>query len=1313
MGDGYYRNVSSTGTAQTTYTEDVDGDGASNDDCIAFWKYSFTEPMNTSGIYYQKHTATNPIFYGGITSFYNATGKSIYEGMLNANHDLRDDCNYMDIQTSSVKHKNYGFWFFKKEDFLNGGHTNPVTFDANSLISINGFRYWSGLDGGRWVVRDGNQFYISQATFGVAPEVVFRQTVSLSPNSTLWAPYTPTGDYDIRFKNPSTAIFTAHTFTDVTAVGFYIYRDNLATGNTQLKWNAFELRANVTRPETPSYNITNMSQIPVSGGIYMSDNEIDYALWRKVYNWAVSNQYCLVLDATGYVFDRDGDMGSMDVGNVVHTATEPATDMSWYDAVLWCNALSEMEGFTPCYYFDQAKTKVLRTIKNRTDSTRYTDKFPIYVDYTRNGYRLPTLDEWNSASSGSSAGWISGETTKPVGTSSPNSAGLFDMIGNVWEYCWDTNQAGEYFDPTSQLSHTVIGGAFSGNVSNPTTPVKKWGDIPSKGNPNIGFRIVRSENGTTPASSQSTGAMAIWTILDGQKITPTAAPTKIVNLVNADVVKISGNKTYKTVGDPLYESDNTGFTRTDDALVTISPFYMSKFETSYDKWREIYNWGEMNGYNFDDDGAMGCQNYRLGELTHNINEPVTETNWNDIMLWCNALSEYEGKEPVYFADAPKTIVMKKGLQWRIAMEQRLMDEGQLGVNGYPAYTNNATFARYEKNGYRLPTYAEWEVAYRSGNGAKSLGIPSSIGTSWLVNNSNDQTHDIFTSGDQPNSLGIYHLSGNVSEYVMGRRLLDYYHYHNPKDDPDEYMFGIEFRGSNFGAPARNAAEGAIGQYSCRASAPRPFLGFRVVRCDADEHKDSEPPIDIKIDVNPANYNDNTGKTFHNNNKRTGEFIKTGVSTTSVRTKWTFVTGGKVQSAPVVVDGILYVGSDDKYVYAINATTGVEVWKCLTGGAIETSSPTIYGNKLFIGSKDAFLYCIDINTGLLLWKKKGYSTAYVKSSPTVLFNTVIATFHGEFNATSTIGYDINTGTEVWRYHGSRANEGAVSADQTKVFMSTSDNLYAAADIATEIKQWEGVGVHNAASMPIVDENSVLYSCEHQLKSLNIQTGIANWTKTLNYNSDAKPWSTPAIGMVDLNGSSQKLIFWTTLYSPIARNSATKKSYVTAYKVDGTQIWQRNDFTAGFRSSPALAANVVYVGNDDSYMYAFDAATGNTIWSFKTGAAISSSPWVENGAIYFGSDDGTIYAIEADTTSLLNNTFSNQFSIYPSPATENLTVNCIEEVSNVRITNLHGQSFNLDFDARLSKINVSNLPSGIYSIQVFSKTKDLGKRFFVKK
>lgn len=144
----------------------------------------------------------------------------------------------------------------------------------------------------------------------------------------------------------------------------------------------------------------------------------------------------------------------------------------------------------------------------------------------------------------------------------------------------------------------------------------------------------------------------------------------------------------------------------------------------------------------------------------------------------------------------------------------------------------------------------------------------------------------------------------------------------------------------------------------------------------DELRSDETPTETPTQT-PRNAPAESWPMFAHDSKNSGHNQSTFCPVDVIEPRWEFDTGAAVRSSPAVVRGVVYIGSDDGNVYAINATTGEEEWAFQTDGAV-VSSPAVLRNVVYVGSDDRHVYALHAETGELLWDFTAY-TLYIQQA----------------------------------------------------------------------------------------------------------------------------------------------------------------------------------------------------------------------------------------------------------------------------------------------------------------------------------------------
>lgn len=411
--------------------------------------------------------------------------------------------------------------------------------------------------------------------------------------------------------------------------------------------------------------------------------------------------------------------------------------------------------------------------------------------------------------------------------------------------------------------------------------------------------------------------------------------------------------------------------------------------------------------------------------------------------------------------------------------------------------------------------------------------------------------------------------------------------------------------------------------------------------------------------------------FRGDAQHSGVYPGLGISTLH-SLKWKFHTGGPVVSSAAVARSVLYIGSADHNLYALDTANGTLKWKFEAQSRIN-SSPAVADNTVYFGSFDGNFYALDTQTGKVKWQfktegERRFTAQHIHgaipvhevmpdpwdvflSSPTIS-NGFIYFGSGDGNV---YALDAGSGTLKWKFATGNVVHASPAVAQGTVFIGSWDSNFYALDAMTGKEKWrfktgEDPDIHNQVgiqSSAAVMDGLVYFGCrDSNFYALDTETGKQKWV----YNNKGS-WvvGSPAVrdGKVYFATSDSGQLY--------AMNAKT-----------GTKLasWESKKWP--MFSSPALAGKFLYIGSDAGELMAIDLEEAKVAWAFesegaqKNGAALTkpdgtpnyeavfadsfyddilagvlkmrtmgnfvSSPVIDGSALYIGSTDGNVYALQ---------------------------------------------------------------------------------------
>ena len=280
--------------------------------------------------------------------------------------------------------------------------------------------------------------------------------------------------------------------------------------------------------------------------------------------------------------------------------------------------------------------------------------------------------------------------------------------------------------------------------------------------------------------------------------------------------------------------------------------------------------------------------------------------------------------------------------------------------------------------------------------------------------------------------------------------------------------------------------------------------------------------------------------------------------------WKFKTNGEVRSSPAIEDGLVYVGSSDANVYAIDLATGQQLWAYRTADAVE-ATPCVVGGSVFVGSSDSFLYALDAKDGSLKWKYETEgeilgATNWTRSPNSEQILILVGSYDNKLYCV-----DSANGELVWMYETDSYINGSPAVGEGKTAFGGCDALI------------HVLSVTDGSEVTQIDAGSYIAASAALLEG---QVYVGNY------------------------------------------DNAFIKADIAAGKI----IWEYTEGDCPFFSSPAVGESVVVFGGRDNRVHCVDRGDGTVVWTFPTQGEVDSSPVICGDKVVVGSEEYRVAVVE---------------------------------------------------------------------------------------
>ncbi len=335
----------------------------------------------------------------------------------------------------------------------------------------------------------------------------------------------------------------------------------------------------------------------------------------------------------------------------------------------------------------------------------------------------------------------------------------------------------------------------------------------------------------------------------------------------------------------------------------------------------------------------------------------------------------------------------------------------------------------------------------------------------------------------------------------------------------------------------------------------------------------------------------------------GDARMTGASAAKLPDKlderWAFKCKDSIESAPAIADGVVYVASTDKFLYALDLATGKEMWKTQLGPM--KAAPAVRKGRVYVGDMDGKFYAVEAATGKKLWTFE--TGGEIHAGASFYQDDVLI---GSFDSTL---YRLSPdGKKVWEFHIDGPVNGSAAVVGDRTFVAGCDSVLHVVDLTTgkSVGSVE-LGGQAAATAAVGDDVVVVGTMTNQVLGIDWKAVKKVWEFEPKRRSQPFYASAALADKLAVTGSRDKKVY--------ALDQAT-----------GRERW--NFVTEGMvDASPVVAGGRVYVGclSSTGEFYVLDLATGKQVQVVTLDGAVTGSAAVGPDCVVVGTERGTVYCL----------------------------------------------------------------------------------------